>query len=715
MTLVSGNFDTPQKTWDWILSNLQQEMSRAWFETWVKPAVPLSFTDGVFTIGCHNQYMIDWLNSRLKATIERQLSGLLGQLVKLAIVLLGTAREEDEDLDDGFEPEAVDRESDNLTGTYEPVYASLRDALLQPERVVKMPVYFLRWLPYVGARTIFEVVGIWQEYYLSSRGKQPAGGEKVATRIENVCRWAGVSRAQLFRDFTPGSSLNWFVGKIETDHERDRQTGRSKKSANKYALYGIPLTPGDAEDLDLYLRAKNIQHDPANVLREAIAAQPNEILRYPFRAPPENARDLIPRRITVQEVVKSLVGRRLEGEVADLADQLSDRLLASGDFILLRWYFLQNWLPLLGHDAAMLITFLRNQCFFNDETGEIRESVWIHGGLSTLAARLGIANPRQIRLWFPAILERGSHKNTVTQATVQENVRRQRLQERIAAFVQRNNYRSNGGEYDWYFQVQRMDPLTPEDEQIKQAVFDLLISADDADVLNELYSFLDEQPKDCLASARPWRETVKSDGMIVLRLSKTANDCSESLRIVLDDWIETIKALPNDCFETLLKILKSFKDSQIQKYTSPNQDSFEASEGRANQVGEEDSQKNIWEFDDLLRRVNSHNRNVILAQEQGPKAFVSWILYAVANAGVQSPLSLAIARLCDQPGVSAGGVFDRLAANSPAVIARKYRESLTWQGNADPDWNLAFKGVDRDRLALLPDLLNLTIQPGDEA
>lgn len=705
MTFVSDHFDTPQKIWDWILATLQQEMSRAWFETWVKPAVPLAFADGVFTLGCHNQYSIDWLNSRLKAMIERQLSGMFGQPVELAIELLTPAQAEDEYQAGNPEPEATGVASDD---TFEPVYASLRDALLQPERVVKMPVYFLRWLPYVGTRTIFEVVGLWQEYYLSSRGKQPTGGEKVATRIENVCRWAGVSRAQLFRDFAPGSSLNWFVGKIETDHERDRQTGRSKKSANKYALYGIPLTPGDAEDLTAYLRAKDIQRDPANALREAIAAQPNEILGYPFRAPPENVKDLIPRRITVQDVVKSLIGRRLEGEMVDLADQLSDRLLAPGDFILLRWYFLQNWLQLLGHDAAMLITLLRNQCFFNDETGEIRDTVWIHGGLSTLAARLGIENPRQVALWFPAVTERGSHKDTVTQATEKENARRQRLQERIADFVQRSDFRSNGGTYDWCFQVQRMDPLTPEDEQVKQAALNLLLSADDADVLHELYRLLDQQSNGCL-------ETLKEEGMIVLRLSKTANDCSETLKMVLNDWIETVKTLPNDCFETLLKILRGFKDSQVQKETSPNQDSYAVADRPTGQVGEGEAQENDWKFDDLLSRVNSRNRSALIAQEKSPKAFVSWILYGVANAGVQNPLSLAVARLCDQPGVSAGGIFDRLASYSPAVLARKYRDSLTWQGNTDPDWKLAFKGVGRDRLALLPDLLNLTTEPGDEA
>jgi len=705
MTFVSDHFDTPQKIWDWILSTLQQEMSRAWFETWVKPAIPLTFADGVFTLGCHNQYAIDWLNSRLKATIERQLSGMFGQPVGLAIQLLTPAQAEDECQVDHPESEATDAAPND---TLEPVYASLRDVLLQPERVVKMPVYFLRWLPYVGARTIFEVIGLWQEYYLSSRGRQPTGGEKVATRIENVCRWAGVSRAQLFRDFAPGSSLNWFVGKIETDHERDRKTGRSKKSANKYALYGIPLTPGDAEDLTAYLHSKDIQRNPANALRVAIAAQPNEILRYPFRAPPENIKDLIPRRITVQDVVKSLVGRRLESEVADLADQLSDRLLAPGDFILLSWYFLQNWLPLLGHDAAMLITLLRNQCFFNDETGEIRDTVWIHGGLPTLAARLGIENPRQVALWFPAALERGSHKDTITQATAQENARRQRLQERIAAFVQRSDYRSNGGTYDWCFQVQRMDPLTPKDEQVKQAAFGLLLSAGNEDVLDELYGLLDQQPND-------YFETLKEEGMIVLRLSKTANDCSETLKMILNDWFETVRALPNGCFETLLKILRGFKDSQIQRETPTNQDSSVFLDPLAKQVGDGEVKGSVWDFEELLRRVNTGNRSVLLAQEKSPKAFVSWILYGVANTSVQNPLSLAVSRLCDQPGVSAGGVFDRLAGYSSTVFAQKYHQSLTWQGNADPDWKLAFKGVDRDRLAQLPDLLNLPIYPGDEA
>lgn len=65
MTFLSNNLDSPQKIWNWILSVLQADMSKAMYDTWVKPAQPISFQDAVFTIGCYNQYAADWINSRL--------------------------------------------------------------------------------------------------------------------------------------------------------------------------------------------------------------------------------------------------------------------------------------------------------------------------------------------------------------------------------------------------------------------------------------------------------------------------------------------------------------------------------------------------------------------------------------------------------------------------------------------------------------------------
>ena len=521
-------------------------MPRANYESWVQPTQAISFENDRFVIGCYDDYSRRWLESRLTTMIRRMVECEVGRPVQVEFVLFDQEIVED----DGDDPETADNQEVEVEDlSVSPLYASLRDAILEPERIVKMPVYFLRWLPYVGARTIFEVVGLWQEYYLSSHGKQPKGNEKVATRVERVGQWAGVSRAQLFRDLTLGESLYWFMNKIETDHEVDRVTGRSKKSANKYLLYGIPLTPGDAEDLLAFLLKAGIKQDAVSALQKALAAQPAEILQYPFRRPSDSFSQMIPHRISVQDVVREAVGKKLDAQLADLADQLAERLLAPVDFIMIRWYFLQHWLPKLGHDAAMFILLLRNLCYFNDETGEIREDVWVKDGYETLADRLGLDNPRQVALWLPAALGRGGQKTERSKATNHEIARREQLQKHIACFVERLEYRSNSQEgYDWHFRVQRYDPLLPEHEKVKQAAYCLLSAAEDVGILEDLLTLLSDLPNDCF-------ETIKNEPMVVLRRSIFSNVCCDTLGPILKDCFETLQPLPDDCFEN------SFKDS----------------------------------------------------------------------------------------------------------------------------------------------------------
>ncbi len=82
----------------------------------------------------------------------------------------------------------------------------------------------------------------------------------------------------------------------------------------------------------------------------------------------------------------------------------------------------------------------------------------------------------------------------------------------------------------------------------------------------ELDSWISYLGNDCF-------ETVKTEPMVVLRLSDLTNDCSETLKSILNDCLETLDLQANDCFETLLKILKSFKDSLKDKDTSSTQDS----------------------------------------------------------------------------------------------------------------------------------------------
>jgi hypothetical protein len=693
---------TPDKAWQAAIANLQMDMSRATFETWVKPASLEDFKDDTFVIGCMNSYGRDWLADRLSTTLVRFLSGVMNRDIQVRFIVIGQENDRDisNDEDDLDSPET---NADPVE--LEILYSSIRDTLIEPGRVVRLPVYFLRWLPYVHSQVIFVVMALWQEYYLASGGKAQKGNNKVSARAEQVCQWAGISRAQFFRLLQPGSALYWFVRKSETDYEVDKRTGRTKKSSNKYVLFDTPLTPGDADDLKSFLLDHGIRESPVTALQAAVAADPKQILSFPVRPPSisDNFENMLPHHLTVQEVIRDLVGRKLTAELEPFADQLADRLLAQGEFILVSWYFLKNWLPALGPDAAMFILVLRNLCYFNDETGELRDEVWIEGGYEAIARRLGIKNPRTVATWLPAKIERGKRKDELTDRTDQEFTRRQRLQDLLGLFVDRTDHRMNSaGSYAWKFMVQRVDPLTPQHETIRQAASSLLAASEDQGVVDELFSWLGGVTNDCF-------ETVKTEPKVVLRLSKSANDCSETLTGILNDCIETLNLEGNDCFETLLKTLKRFKDSQKDKDTSSTQDSsnLPVDDSYLQSVEAVTDANGDWSLEKLLARADKKNRRILLDQEKGALAFVSWVIHGASQASIQNPYSLAIAKLKENPGISAGGASDRLAALLPQQLASLIEQELTFRSPSDRNWRMIFVQAKHDRIRLLADSLGL--------
>jgi len=697
---------SPERAWQMVLGQLQLEMSRASFETWVKSVAFVSLEEDEFILGTHNSYGRDWLESRLTTTIQRQLQGILNRAVQVRFVVLDELPDEESDKDEQEDNEDVPGDVDEIDDevSLQVLRESVRSILIEPERVVKLPVYFLRWLPYVNAEVLFLVLALRQEYYIATGGKGNAIG-KVAARAERVCNWAGISRAQFFRLMQPGSSFDWFGKKCETDHEIDRRTGRTKKSPNKYTLYGIPITPGDAEDLKQYLLAQGIRENPKAALLAALSAQPRDIFQYPVRALLEETTFSVPRKLSVQDVVREAAGQKLSPELMELADRLSDHLLKPSEFILISWYFLQHWLPLLGADAAMLILILRNACYFNETTGEMRDEVWIEGGYESLAQRLGLANPRQIAHWFPPAIERGRHKLDWTDSTEKEVDRRAYLQKRVGAFLLRVDHRTGEkGSYAWKFKVQRADPLIPEHERLYQELAHLVLDLDQEGLLDELADQLDCAFNDC-------SETVKTSPMIVLRRSKFLNDCSETLVTRFNDCLETLNVSSDDCFETLLKILKGFKDSFFEKDTSSGQDSSPAQRAHKlkQQVAEVTNAQNAWRLDCLLDKASEKQRNLLSVQEKDGTAFVSWLIYGAANPRIESPYSLAIAKLAETPRKGAGGAYDRLAVLSPEDLVRMIQQRLLLSQPGNSDWNLALGNVKLDGIRLLADLLNLPL------
>lgn len=77
----------PSDAWQAAIGQLQMDMSKASFDTWVRSTELVKYDQGVFTIGVSNAYARDWLESRLTATITRILSGYVEETEKVEFIV----------------------------------------------------------------------------------------------------------------------------------------------------------------------------------------------------------------------------------------------------------------------------------------------------------------------------------------------------------------------------------------------------------------------------------------------------------------------------------------------------------------------------------------------------------------------------------------------------------------------------------------------------
>ncbi len=76
-----------QQAWQNLISQLQMEMSKASFDTWVRSAELVKYEDHTLTIGVQNAYARDWLDSRLSSTVTRQLTGMMNEPVSVQFIV----------------------------------------------------------------------------------------------------------------------------------------------------------------------------------------------------------------------------------------------------------------------------------------------------------------------------------------------------------------------------------------------------------------------------------------------------------------------------------------------------------------------------------------------------------------------------------------------------------------------------------------------------
>jgi chromosomal replication initiator protein len=78
-----------EQAWQSVLGQLQMEMPRASFDTWVRDTKPVSYHNGTLTIGVRNAYARDWLESRLASTVSRLLVGIMNASVAVLFIVNG--------------------------------------------------------------------------------------------------------------------------------------------------------------------------------------------------------------------------------------------------------------------------------------------------------------------------------------------------------------------------------------------------------------------------------------------------------------------------------------------------------------------------------------------------------------------------------------------------------------------------------------------------
>ena len=110
----SGSLAGAQKLWQAALGELQLQMTRATFDTWLRGSRVVSYEGEKLTLYVRHAYAVDWLQNRLLATIKRVLHRLAGHDVEVAFTTKAPEVEADLEL----VPEQVaPEEADELAGS----------------------------------------------------------------------------------------------------------------------------------------------------------------------------------------------------------------------------------------------------------------------------------------------------------------------------------------------------------------------------------------------------------------------------------------------------------------------------------------------------------------------------------------------------------------------------------------------------------------------
>jgi hypothetical protein len=360
----------------------------------------------------------------------------------------------------------------------------------------------------------------------------------------------------------------------------------------------------------------------------------------------------------------------------ELADQLAQHLMPPKDLIFFTHYFVNRWLPKLGHAQGWFVVLLRDRCYLNHRTGEIRDEVHTDRGYAEIAGWLGLKRVKTIWEWL--------------------------RNDEVARFVREISHEIDEWEESpRRFKICLGEPMT---EEYRSRANELLARREIGAVDTQ------SQP---IGANDTIRSERTSGSVGAVDTDSGANGTliggDDTHRVGADitfDWREW------HSLNTLALGLNHKKNTP----TTTNADSEPDSKVSAGTIG-----KGVvgmkWNLSDLLVRNRISTKNMELFLENGltAQALVSWILYAASTSGngIRDPIAHAVSRLYPHPGRGAGGAFDELAKLPANELADMLIRELAGQSPWNQIWRKVLEGAPRSRLQTLAEQLGVPVSgPG---
>ena len=455
----------PDRAWETVLDQLENEMDKAAFETWVRDTWVVDFEKDMLTIGVTDLHARDWLENRISSFASRTLSGILGRPIHLRFA---------------YAPEATmdGRDHGHVSDDEIPIprvelVESLRNAFVKPGQAHVAPAYVLRWVPYLPSTAFWIWMGYRQAYFdhyhsaASSLKPFNVSSRKIADIV-------GIDRKTI-ESHREKEWFNWFLT-FESTERYIFKDGTVTRDSFPYTFVSVaPPTPGDHDRLIEWLTRQRFDRNPISVLEQLLQTPVAEILGDPPPKPSAVQKRREPRELTfskaiLEECDLSKLSEDEIQQVIQLANTAESYIIDSFGLLYIPLYFMSHWVRTLKATPALAVTIIRHATgYYNPKTQEIRNSAVLRGGMESLSKKLGLSTDSIRRFLVTCQTRPPKDENEVSEVVLSEKKRKETARNTFTEFVEVEKVFDSG---DLKLKLSMIDPLHPDDQvEYEAAIF----------------------------------------------------------------------------------------------------------------------------------------------------------------------------------------------------------------------------------------------------